>query len=251
MPVHDRYQSWIAVFNKDLLSEVLRPELAGQAEPAALTASMDRHYRRTATLPTLDQILYANFKTYLPDDLAVKMDRMSMANSLETRSPFLDTALIECVAAVRAKHKVGLRHVKPMLRHAFWPMLPRAIWNRKKQGFGVPNGRWFRGELGTMFADEVLAPNSRTGEFLRRDVMRRLWDEHQRGDRDHGIRFWSVLTLERWLRDCAFAQSLQPPPTLGFEVGRALEQSAGGGLGRAAPPASPVTAATGGRGRGG
>jgi hypothetical protein len=77
-----------------------------------------------------------------------------------------------------------------------------------------------------MFADEVLAPDSRTGEFLRRDVMRRLWDEHQRGERDHGIRFWSVLTLERWLRDCALAQPLSPPTTPGFEVGRALQPSA-------------------------
>ena len=110
---------------------------------------MERSYRRAASCPTLDRILYANFKTYLPDDLAVKMDRMSMANSLETRSPFLDTALIEYLARVPGREKVGLRRVKPLLRRSFWPLLPKQIWNRRKHGFGVPMGRWFRERAAT------------------------------------------------------------------------------------------------------
>ena len=80
-----------------------------------------------------------------------------MANSLETRSPFLDTALIEYLARVPAREKVGLRRVKPLLRRSFWPLLPKEIWNRRKHGFGVPMGRWFRGELRPVFEDEVLA----------------------------------------------------------------------------------------------
>jgi asparagine synthase (glutamine-hydrolysing) len=198
-PVKDRYQAWIAVLNDELLTEML--DNAAFPDPAAhVTTSMERHYARVSDAPELDQILYANFKTYLPDDLAVKMDRMSMAHSLEARSPFLDTAVIEYCARLRASRKVGLRRVKPLLRQAFRDLLPDEIWNRKKHGFGVPMGTWFRKELGPMFEDEVLADDARTNDFLRRDALLRLWNEHQTGEREHGFRFWTILTLEHWLR---------------------------------------------------
>jgi asparagine synthase (glutamine-hydrolysing) len=134
------------------------------------------------------------------------MDRMSMANSLEARSPFLDTALIEYMATIRATDKVGLRRVKPLLREGFRPLLPDEIWNRKKQGFGPPLGAWFRDELGTMFGDEVLAADARTATVLDQDVLGAMFAEHRRGEREHGVRLWAVLTLERWLR------TLERPP---------------------------------------
>jgi asparagine synthase (glutamine-hydrolysing) len=212
MPVHQRYQAWIAVLNDDLLHEILTvPTRTMLDEP--VTRSMDASYEEASGFPVLDQILYANFKTYLPDDLAVKMDRMAMANSLETRSPFLDTELIEYMARVPAHTKVGLRKLKPLLRQAFAPMLPDAIWNRKKHGFGVPMNQWFMGELGTMFADEVIAPDARSAAFLRTDVVRRLWDEHQSGNRANGPILWTLLTLERWLRAVERPQSINPPTT--------------------------------------
>jgi asparagine synthase (glutamine-hydrolysing) len=201
----ERYQSWIAVFNDDLLAALMP---AG--DTAELTTSMEVCYRRAAHLPVLDQILYANFKTYLPDDLAVKMDRMSMASSLETRSPFLDTALVEYLARFPATRKVGLRHVKPMLRRSLWPLLPREIWNRRKHGFGVPMGAWFRGELRSMFEDEVLATNARTSQYLDRAVLVDLWGQHLRGEVEHGFRFWTLLTLERWLRGLGSGRSARP-----------------------------------------
>jgi asparagine synthase (glutamine-hydrolysing) len=195
-----RYQSWIGVMNSDLLTEILTP-LGEHAGVAGAERSMDAAYERAGAAPTLDRILYANFVTYLPDDLAVKMDRMSMAHSLEARSPFLDTALIEYMATIPAARKVGLRRLKPLLRRAMLPMLPKEIWNRRKHGFGVPVGSWFRqGELRTVFEDEVLAPGARCAEILDAATVRRLWDEHQGGAVEHGHRLWPILTLERWLR---------------------------------------------------
>ncbi len=210
-PVHERYQSWIAVAHGPLLDDLLAPEIRALISRAGPDEAMRRQYERVAHLPELDQILYANFRTYLPDDLAVKMDRMSMANSLEARSPFLDTALIEYMARLPARHKVGLRRLKPVLRQAFYPLLPEAIWNRKKHGFGVPMGNWFRGELGTMFEDEVLAAGARSSDFLSRSCLRRLWDEHQSATHEHGFRLWTVLTLEHWLRSLERPQELEPP----------------------------------------
>jgi asparagine synthase (glutamine-hydrolysing) len=206
----ERYQSWIAVMNRDLLGEALAPlgEAAGVGESEQ---SMAAAYERAGGAPTLDQIVYANFVTYLPDDLAVKMDRMSMAHSLEARSPFLDTALIEYLAQVPAAQKVGLRRLKPLLRRSMAPLLPNEIWNRRKHGFGVPVGRWFRtGELRTVFEDEVLAPDARCGDILEPAVVRRLWAEHQGGAVEHGVRLWSMLTFERWLRSLG-SPGLSPP----------------------------------------
>lgn len=210
-PVRERYQSWIAVAHGTLLDELISPDvraLAGEEQP---DAAMAAQYDRAADLPELDQILYANFRTYLPDDLAVKMDRMSMANSLEARSPFLDTALIDYLARFPASRKVGLRRLKPMLRQSFFPLLPREVWNRKKHGFGVPMGTWFRGELGTMFQDEVLAGDARIANLLEPATVARLWREHAAGGHEHGFRLWTILTLERWLRSLETSQALEPP----------------------------------------
>ncbi len=207
--IEDRYQSWISVANPDLLRELVAPRwLDGAGSPLA---SMDRYYDRVRDRPPLDRILYANFKTYLPDDLAVKMDRMSMANSLEARSPFLDTALIEHLARLPARHKVGLRRLKPVLRDALGPMLPDAIWDRRKHGFGVPMGTWFRGELGTLFEDEVLAPGARCADVLQPGTVRRLYDEQRAGTRENGFRLWTLLTLERWLRSLERPLEVRPP----------------------------------------
>jgi asparagine synthase (glutamine-hydrolysing) len=205
LPARDRYQSWIAVMNRDMLSEALGPLGTDPERSMALT------YDRSGQAPTLDQIMYANFVTYLPDDLAVKMDRMAMAHSLEARSPFLDTALIEYMATIPAARKIGLRRLKPLLRRSLSDLLPMEIWNRRKHGFGVPVGRWFReGELRTLFEDEVLAPDARCAAMLDSAVLRRLWDEHQGGAVEHSIRLWSLLTLERWLRSIGTA-GLTPP----------------------------------------
>jgi asparagine synthase (glutamine-hydrolysing) len=205
-PARERYQSWVEVFAADVRDELLQ----GRAGPAMWP--MDESYRRASTLPQLDRILFANFETYLPGDLAVKVDRMSMSHSLEVRSPFLDTALVEYLFAIPARRKVGMRHLKPLLRRAFWPMLPPEIWNRPKHGFGVPMGRWMNGELGRVFEDEVLAHDARIAAVIDQDTVRSLHREHLAGEQDHGAGMWSLLTLERWMRTLEAPLTAAPPP---------------------------------------
>lgn len=205
-PPFERYQSWIAVFPPPLLAELL-----AAAVTEDVSRSMEACYRAYPELPVLDRILMANWMTYLPDDLAVKMDRMSMAHGLEVRSPFLDRALVEYMARVPAGRKVGLRQVKPMLRAALGPLLPKEIWSRPKHGFGVPMDRWFRGPLGDTFRDEVLGSDSRISAFLDRSVVEGLFRQQMAGAGHHGPRLWTLLTLERWLRQIAKPWPLHPP----------------------------------------
>jgi asparagine synthase (glutamine-hydrolysing) len=106
--------------------------------------------------------------------------------------------------------------LKPILRKAFWDELPPEIWNRRKHGFGVPMGTWFRGELGTRFEDEVLARDARVSPLLQGASVRRLYREHRAGEAEHGFRLWTILTLERWLRTLEQPLELDPPsPSLG------------------------------------
>lgn len=206
-PLEDRYLSWVALTGPTLLGELVTADVS---IPAA-RGSFDRAVAEADGLPRLDRLLHANLRTYLPDDLCVKMDRMSMANSVEARSPFLDTALLEYVARLPARRRIGLRRLKPVLRRAFGPLLPDEIWNRPKHGFGVPVGSWFRGELGTRFEDEVLARDARSRAVLDDRALRKMLAEHRSGDREHGYRLWTVLTLERWLRLLEHPPSVTPP----------------------------------------
>jgi asparagine synthase (glutamine-hydrolysing) len=204
--VDRRYLGWVALTPPPLLAELVGPDAS-----EAAARSFERSYAEVADLPPLDRLLHANLHTYLPDDLCVKMDRMTMANSVEARSPFLDTALIDLVSRIPARRRIGLRRLKPVLRRAFGPMLPKEIWDRPKHGFGVPVGAWFRGELADVFEDEALSPDARSAAVLDQAVLRRLLAEQRRGEREHGFRLWTVLTLERWLRSLEQPPSISPP----------------------------------------
>jgi asparagine synthase (glutamine-hydrolysing) len=152
----------------------------------------------------LSRLLYLNARTYLLDDLLPKMDRMAMAHGLETRSPFLDRSLAEYVATLPDELKRSGRHGKIVLKKAVEDLLPAAILKRKKHGFGVPLGAWFRGELRPMVEDTLL-DRPRLGERLDVTVIRRLFDEHLAGRADRGHQLWTLLTLELWMRKHAFS----------------------------------------------
>jgi asparagine synthase (glutamine-hydrolysing) len=185
-----RYINWIRIFNEDMLKEVFKQASGSPAlEPVS---GKDR--------PLLDRLLEFNFNYYLPYDLNVKMDRMSMACSLETRSPFLDTALIEYAASLPSRYKIRRLKTKYILRKAFADEVPQEILKRSKHGFGMPLGLWFKGGLGDLFSELVLSGAGRSSMYLDTGVLRRMYEEHGASAVDHGYRLWTVLQLELWLR---------------------------------------------------
>jgi asparagine synthase (glutamine-hydrolysing) len=169
----------------------------------------------------IDRALYVDFRTYLPDDIMTKVDRMSMAVSLEAREPLLDHPLLERAARVPSSLKLKHGQTKYLLRRLLERRVPRAILEREKQGFAAPIGEWLRGPLSTMTGDLLTDGRLRArGLFQQREV-ERLWDDHRTGRADHRHRLWQLLMLELWFRqfvDGHEARSAAATPTLAEAV---------------------------------
>ncbi len=148
----------------------------------------------------LDQVLACDLHGYLADCLLVKMDIASMANSLETRSPFLDHKLIEFAARIPSQYKVKWGSTKWILKEALKDFLPKEILHRKKKGFGIPLARWFRGPLKEFLRETILSGAAKQRGYFKMAEVERLIQEHESGKRDHGYRLWSLLMFELWHR---------------------------------------------------
>ena len=194
LPRQERLVAWAGVFHEDL------GRLLGLGDAAPVDAC--HHIRDLAGIAgasPLNQLLAANFHSYLHDDLLVKADRMSMANSLEARAPFLDRDLMDYVAALPDNYKLDGRTTKAILREAFADLVPAQVQQGPKKGFGVPLDAWFRGELRDRFSDTVLAPSAKLGAYVDQAYVRHLVTEHLDRKANHGHRLWTLLTFERWL----------------------------------------------------
>jgi asparagine synthase (glutamine-hydrolysing) len=199
LPLESRITSWAGLFYNDL-EKMLAPELLKASEPIDRLRYLRRFEDQLPRLSPLRRLLLLNFNTYLPDDLLVKTDRCSMANSLEARCPFLDTALTEFVASLADSMKVHRGQTKIVLREAFADLIPREILQRKKMGFGVPLGLWFRGSLREMLFDSLRSPRARYRDYLSAKFVNELITIHDSGREDLGQPLWALLTFETWLR---------------------------------------------------
>ncbi|MDD2774177.1 MAG: asparagine synthase (glutamine-hydrolyzing) [Elusimicrobiales bacterium] len=156
-------------------------------------------YSKAAGLDFVNQLLYVDMKTYLPEDLMVKMDIACMANSLEGRSPLLDHEFMELCFGLKGDWKLcGVNRTKWILKETFRDMLPDTIRKRGKMGFGIPLGPWFRVELKKYWEEHCLSPKALSRGYFDESALRALWTEHQTGKRDHGYRLWALLMLELW-----------------------------------------------------
>jgi asparagine synthase (glutamine-hydrolysing) len=142
----------------------------------------------------------ADFHTYLPDDLLVKVDVASMAHGLETRSPLLDHVLLEWAARLPPEIRMAGGRTKALFKAAMAPYLPREILRRRKMGFGCPIDQWLRRELKELAYDTLLSPTAQGRGLMQPDYVRRLLDEHCTYRADHHTRLWALLMLELWFR---------------------------------------------------
>jgi asparagine synthase (glutamine-hydrolysing) len=158
-------------------------------------------YEACASPDPVDRALYVDVKTYMVDDILVKVDRMSMAVSLETREPLLDHRLLEFAATVPSSLKLRGKTRKYLLRRALRPRVPASILERGKQGFEPPTGEWLRGPLAEMTHELLTDGRLRDRGIFEDRAVARLWDEHRTGRRDHRERLWTLVMLELWFRE--------------------------------------------------
>ncbi len=201
----ERYVNWISYIRFDDISNLVNPMVfSGSVKnnyKDDVYSYFTQHLNGMEKTSLLTQLLYLNFKTYLPDDLLVKMDRMTMANSLEGRSPFLDRELIEYAFTIPDNLKLKGFNTKYNLKQTFRDILPKEVMHRGKMGFGVPLGTWFRTKLKSYMEEHLISGNPMIYTYLNAKEIQRIFDEHQNGVRDHGLKLWLFLSLELWLRN--------------------------------------------------
>jgi asparagine synthase (glutamine-hydrolysing) len=196
LPFLERTLAWHSFFEPQTLRALGRD---APIDIGAVLASYRETLARVNGASHLSRLLYLNARCYLLDDLLPKMDRMTMAHGLEARSPFLDRALCEYAASLPDGHKRRGAAGKVVLKRALRGLVPDDLLRRPKQGFGLPLGEWFRGELREMVAD-TLVQRPRIGAHLHIETVRALWNEHLSGRADRGHALWTLLVLELWMR---------------------------------------------------
>jgi asparagine synthase (glutamine-hydrolysing) len=184
-----------------------------QAEAATFDplAPFRRAYQKAAGTDPLTRILYVDLKTYLADDILVKVDRMSMAHSLEVRAPLLDHRLVEFVATLPPQWKLAGSTTKVLLRRALDGKVPRAAFDRKKHGFTSPIGHWLRRDLAGYVEETICSRRAAERGYFDPAAVRRLWTDHREGRGNFEHHVWMLLALEIWHRIFVDAAPIQPP----------------------------------------
>lgn len=157
----------------------------------------------------LEKMLATDFQLYLPDVLMVKMDIASMANSLETRSPFLDYEFVELIASFPPNLKMKNFRSKYILKTKLKNFLPPRIVRRKKMGFGVPVGKWFKRELKNYVTEILLDKSSPSKEYFNVEEIKKIVEEHLSGRAEHSSRLWVLLIFEIWIKILIEKKSFQ------------------------------------------
>jgi asparagine synthase (glutamine-hydrolysing) len=191
---------WGSYFSARQKGDLWQPNLAAALDLRRAENDMANIYSNAPARTRLDRTLYTDIKSYLAGDLLVKADRMTMANSLEGRSPFLDHVLVEWAAKLPVHYKLKGRQGKVLLRKAFADMLPPEVLTHGKQGFGIPVGAWLRGPLEAWTRETLLTPDGPSSKWFQRETMVKMIAEHQAGKQDHGKRLWALACLALWAR---------------------------------------------------
>ena len=197
LPDEDRYLDAVTMFGSSERDDLLRPELRdllARHDPWREERRLLARWRGDWLAP----LQYLDLTRYLPLDVLTKVDRMSMAHSLEVRVPLLDHRLVEFAATLPLPDRLRGRSTKYLLKRALTGLVPDSILQRPKRGFAIPLGRWFQGPLRGFASDLLLSPRSFARDVFERPALERLL----RGpsDRDLGLKLWTVLSFELWCR---------------------------------------------------
>lgn len=193
-----RYAYWMSAFSSEAKESLYSAELKNKLKEIDCSEYLVNFYNNSDARDFIDATLSVDVNTYLSEDLLVKVDIASMANSLEARSPFLDHKLMEFAASIPSHLKLKGSVSKYILKKSLKDLLPPEILNRKKSGFGVPVGSWFKNELKDYAVQTLLSEGSLKRGYFRKEAIENLINEHNLNKVDHGHRLWNLINLELW-----------------------------------------------------
>lgn len=197
-PPEIRNSIWLGSFSFSELTKVLSPQLAGDFALAKLTEDLTGYRKTFSGKDPTTLLQYMDLKLYLHDDILVKVDRASMACSLEVRAPFLDHELVEFVMRLPSSLKLKGFTQKYLLKKAVANLLPEEVVHRKKKGFGIPVAKWVKGPLKELFQDLLAPDRIRREGFLNAEYVTKLLKDHLAGRKDNRKQLWTLLVWELW-----------------------------------------------------
>jgi asparagine synthase (glutamine-hydrolysing) len=200
LPKTERYFRWMSTFNRAVKAEVYTQEFTKTVENNHASRFLEEWYAKSNGNGILDATLLTDQMTYLPNDLLVKVDIASMANSLEARSPFLDHKVIEFAASLPENLKMKGFETKSLLKKVAARLVPKEVIYRRKMGFGVPIGNWFRGEMKGFVKEILLSEKSLKRGIIKPEFIEKYVREHTQGEFDHTHQIWTLLMLEMWFQ---------------------------------------------------
>lgn len=195
----DAHALWRIIFTAEARAELLTPLYDKPGVKADILDLYRAAFAQTNARHPVNRMLYVDTRVYLPSDMLVKVDRMTMAHGLEARVPFLDHRLVEFTARVPPHLKLnGYRRKKHILKTVMRGKLPETILTRKKAGFNVPNARWIKGGLKPFVLDQLSPAKLKRIGWFESGVVEKLLHDHFEERSDHSHQIWSLLTLSLW-----------------------------------------------------
>lgn len=215
LPLSQQYLNWASLYDQQMLDRLVAAPNGYQHYGQKLFGEL---FSQTDMQSPLQQMMYVHARTALIDDLLVKADRMSMANSVEGRSPLLDQELFKLAARLPDTYKLRGRTTKWILRKALAGRVPEQVLKLPKHGFSIPIGRWFQTDLSTYIQQTLLSKNAQLRYLIDTPHLHQLVNEHVAGKRNWANQLWGLLTLESWLtmlKDGSLSSPTPPPkPTV-------------------------------------
>jgi len=200
LPKVDRYLRWVSIFDAAAKSSLYSDSFKSETTLGYAKSVLEPWFLRANGSGFVDASLLADLMTYLPNDLLVKVDIATMAVSLEARSPFLDHHVIEFAASLPERFKLRGLTTKYLLKKVLRKLLPSENLDRRKMGFGVPIGHWFRGKMQPFLREVILSEKALNRGLFRPETVRQLVEQHTEGKRDYSHQLWSLLMLELWFQ---------------------------------------------------
>lgn len=195
-----RYLRFVSHFSSDEKTAIYAPDLKARFASDRTAERFSAILSASRAGDPLGRLMELDLRTYLPDDIFVKVDIASMAHSLEARSPLVDHHVVEYAAGLPSSFKIRGLVGKHILKKAFADLVPEPIIKRRKKGFSTPLVRWFRGDLRDFARDTLLSQSARERGLFDMDAVGDMLARHRDGE-DHGNRIWNLLCLEQWFRE--------------------------------------------------